>query len=69
MAIGSLVCGIVGRTKTPVGMKSGMAIAGIVLGSVGIVVGIIAMIIFLIALGDATSSPEFYDLMRQLEAY
>jgi hypothetical protein len=72
LAIAALVCGIIGRNRTPEGMPKGMATAGLILGIVGIAVGLLAIVflaIGLAALGLADSSSEFNELMRQLEAY
>ncbi|MCL2746645.1 MAG: DUF4190 domain-containing protein [Coriobacteriia bacterium] len=63
-SIAALVCGIMGRNRTPQGMPSGMAVAGLVLGIVGIVVGIAALVWFFIIAAAVVASPEFMDLME-----
>ena len=73
-AIAALVCGIIGRNKTPEGMKSGMAIAGIVLGAVGIVValGVLvlgATVLAMLATDPYLMSPELGELLDAIEAY
>jgi len=41
LGIAGLVCGIIGRNKTPQGMKAGLAVAGIIVGAVAIVMAIV----------------------------
>jgi len=72
LSIAALVCGIMGRGKTPQGMKSGMAIAGIALGAVGILTGIVMLVLMIIgfaAMGSASGSSEMNELLRMLENY
>jgi len=49
LAIAALVCGIIGRNRTPEGIESGMAIASIVLGIVGLVIGVIMVAFWMLA--------------------
>ena len=73
MAIASLVCaflipivglilGIIslGKIKTSGEGGRGLAMAGIIISSIGMVLGLIFVILFFIGLGAATSDPYWY---------
>ena len=51
LSVAGLICGIMGKNRTPQGMSDGMAIAGIALGIIGIVLGLAALMISALAVG------------------
>jgi len=76
LSIAGLVCGIMGRNRTPYGMENGMAVASIIVGVIGIALGVMAMLIFVlfgaIIFAETMASPEMMELrelMDSLEAY
>jgi len=68
LSIAGLICGIVGKGRTPEGMPSGVAIAGIIVGAVGIVIGIAIPIFAAIGLAAIATDPELQYLLDTLEA-
>lgn len=69
LGIAAIVCGIIGKSKTPHGMPSGMAIAGIVLGAIGILGGGIAAVFGIALLAELGNDPEFMYLLDELSRY
>jgi len=72
LSIAGLICSIIGRSRTPQGMPSGMAIAGIILGAVGIFAAItifIVGIIFAAAIEAGSAGSDFQYFLDALENY
>jgi len=62
-------CGIAGRNKTPQGMPSGMAVAGIILGAIGIFLTLALLLLWMLFnLVDSGSAVAGSDLQYLIDA-
>jgi len=74
LSIAGLICSIIGRSRTPQGMPSGMAIAGIILGAVGILAAMVIPALGILGLAileaeSGTTGSELQYLLDALENY
>ena len=72
LSAAALICGFVGKNKTPAGMKGGLAIASIVLGIVGLVISLAVTALFFLGLagiGAELGTSDMGEIFHYLLTY